>query len=90
LKYEVTVKLINKSGLHARPAAIFVQTARKFKSTIKVRLGDKVVDAKNLLKVLSLGADYGAIITIEAEGEDAEDAIKVLKELIESGLGEEG
>lgn len=90
MKYEVTVKLINKSGLHARPAAIFVQTARKFKSTIKVRLGDKVVDAKNLLKVLSLGADYGAIITIEAEGEDAEDAIKVLKELIESGLGEEG
>lgn len=89
MKYEVTVKLINRSGLHARPAAIFVQTARKFKSTIRVRLGDKVVDAKNILKILSLGADYGAIITIEAEGEDAEDAIKTLKELIESGLGEE-
>jgi len=82
------VKLINKSGLHARPAALFVQTARKFKSTIRVRLGDKVADAKNLLKVLSLGADYGAVITIEAEGEDAEEAVKALKELVESGLGE--
>ncbi len=88
---EATVKLLNKVGLHARPASLFVQTARKFKSAIKVRKAgvDRVVDAKSILGVLSLGAEMGDVITITAEGDDAELAVKTLVDLVNSKFGEE-
>ncbi|PMQ00825.1 MAG: phosphocarrier protein HPr [Dictyoglomus sp. NZ13-RE01] len=83
---ELTLK--NKTGLHARPAAIFVQTASKFKSRITIKANGKEADAKSILKVLTLGANKGTKIIIEVEGEDEEEALKTLSELIESGLGE--
>jgi len=88
---EATVKLLNKVGLHARPASLFVQTARKFKAAIKVRKAgvDRVVDAKSILGVLSLGAEMGDVITITAEGEDAELAVKTLVDLVNNRFGEE-
>ncbi len=88
-RVETTVKLINKVGLHARPASLFVQTAKKFKSNIRVRKNGNEVDAKSILGVLSLGAECGHIITIIAEGPDAEEAIDTLVTLIKNKFGEE-
>ncbi len=85
---EATVQLKNKVGLHARPASLFVQTAKKFRSKIIVRKDDKEADAKSILGVLSLGAECGHWITIVAEGDDAEEAIQALASLVESRFGE--
>jgi phosphocarrier protein FPr len=79
----------NKTGLHARPAAVFVDLAKKFKSNIKVRHGDTVSNGKSLLSLLQLGAESGAAIRVSAEGPDATDALKALQTAIESGLGDE-
>lgn len=81
--------LRNKVGLHARPATLFVKTAMKFKSTIKVIKDGMEADAKSLLSVLSIDARQDDELTIIAEGEDAEAAIKELVELVERNLGEE-
>ncbi|KPU63864.1 PTS sugar transporter subunit IIA [Thermococcus sp. EP1] len=86
---EVTVKLKNKSGLHARPAAIFVETAKKFKSKITVSKEKNIADAKNILQLLTLGIDYGDEIKIIVEGEDEKNAINELIHLIEDILPSE-
>jgi phosphocarrier protein len=76
------IKILNKSGLHARPAARFIQLTNKFKSSIQICKSSKCVDAKNILKVLSLGVDQGDIITIKVEGSDEEEAYKSILELL--------
>jgi phosphocarrier protein len=76
------IKILNKSGLHARPAARFVQLTNKFKSSIQICKSSKCVDAKNILKVLSLGIDQGDIITLKVEGSDEEEAYKSILELL--------
>jgi len=79
--------VVNEVGLHARPAAIFVQTANKYKSLIKVRNltnGRDFMDAKSILGVLILGVGNGHNIEIEIEGEDEIEAANVLKQMIES------
>lgn len=81
----------NPHGLHARPAALFVQTASKFKSSIILRnlsRAGKEVNAKSILEVLTAGVDQGAQIELVAEGDDADQAIQALSELIQTGLGE--
>jgi phosphocarrier protein HPr len=87
---EIKIEITNEVGLHARPAALFVQTANKFKSIITVKNGDVLANAKSILKVLTLGAGNGAVITIIAEGEDAEQALKALKDLLVINFGEKG
>jgi phosphotransferase system HPr (HPr) family protein len=87
VRKEFTIQ--NKVGLHARPAAIFVQTATKFKSNITVEKDGKIVNAKSILGVRSLGAEQGAVITITAEGEDEQEVLKTFEELIENKFGEE-
>jgi phosphocarrier protein HPr len=86
---EITLVIQHKVGLHARPAAMFVQTAKKFRSTIKATHGEREANAKSILSVLTLGADQGAQVTLHAEGEDAEQALEALTALIESNFGEE-
>jgi len=86
---QATVKLTNKVGLHARPASLFVETAKKFRSEIRVEKDGREVDAKSILGILSLGAECGSVITIKVNGEDAEEALKALVELVESKFGEE-
>ena len=86
---QATVKLLNKVGLHARPAAMFVQTANKFKSEIKVEKECREVDAKSILGILSLAAEFNDVITIKANGDDAEKALKELVELVNNKFGEE-
>lgn len=79
-----TVTLINRDGLHARPAADFVKTASGFDARISVN----GVDAKSLLGIMSLGLVQGRDVELSAEGPEASEAITELAELIESGFGE--
>jgi len=79
----------NEVGLHARPAAVFVQTANKYASSIKMRNitnGREFVDAKSILGVLILGVGKDHTIEIEVEGCDEVQAAQTLKEMIESDL----
>lgn len=85
---EIKLELKNKVGLHARPAALFAQTANKFKSVITVSNGEKSANAKSILNVLTLGADKGSILTVRADGEDEEQAIIAIKELHANNFGE--
>ena len=79
---EITLAIKNEVGLHARPAAMFVQTASAFKSEITVKNGDTTANAKSILSVLTLGAGKGAILTVSAQGEDADAALQELEALV--------
>jgi phosphocarrier protein HPr len=91
---EIKVIVKNKVGLHARPAALFVQTAAKFKSEIKVSCLDKdankprIANAKSILSILTLGVFEGTEITIQATGEDEDKAAQALVDLVVSNFGE--
>ena len=80
--------LTNQVGLHARPATFFIQKANEFKSSIWIERDERKVNAKSLLGVLSLGVVKGGEITLIADGEDEEEAIAALVELIENNFGE--
>jgi phosphocarrier protein len=82
------LKITNNSGLHARPAMFFIQKANSYKCHVWVENGDRKVSAKSLLGVLSLGIAKGMEITIITDGEDEEDAILGISELIGSGFAE--
>ena len=86
---ERKVEVINKLGLHARPAAMLVQKATKFKSEIKLQKDDLEVNAKSILSVMALAAEMGSFVTIIAEGEDETVAVEVLAKLFEEKFGEE-
>ncbi len=83
---EITLTVNHPVGLHARPAALFVQTSKRFKSDIRIKHKDKETDAKSILGVLTLGASQGATVTIKAEGEDAEEALVEIKKLFDSNF----
>lgn len=85
---EITLTIQHKVGLHARPAALFVQTANRFQSEIMVEKDGKLVDAKSILSVLTLGATQGTVVIVRAEGPDESEAAQALKELVESNFGE--
>jgi phosphocarrier protein HPr len=87
---QATITVTADVGLHARPAALFVQTANRMKSDIQVRHGEKKANAKSILHVLSLGVEQGAEIEITAEGVDENEAIQTLLELIKEDFKEEG
>jgi phosphocarrier protein len=76
-------------GLHARPAALFVQTAKRFTCNVLCTKDGREADAKSILGILTLGANKGAVVTIRAEGEDEADAVAALKRLVEDNFGEE-
>ncbi len=84
-----TFTIRNKTGLHARPATLFVQTAVHFKSKIKVTREGRTVDAKSILGVLSLGASKGTTIDVAADGADEVDALNALDTLLTKTIGEE-
>ena len=86
---ETSVMITNQVGLHARPARLLVQTAAQFRSRIQLRHGEKTANAKSILGVLTLGAVLGDTITLHAEGEDAEEALKVLTDLVNHKFHEE-
>ena len=85
---EVQITITHPVGLHARPAALFVQTAKKFASDVNVTYGDKTKSAKSILGILGMGVGANARITIQANGADEEAAVDALVRLIESNFGE--
>ncbi len=88
-EHAVPVTIQNPTGLHARPAAAFVETAKRFQAAIRVRHGETVADGKSLLSLLQLGVSSGATVTISAQGPDAAAALAALQTLVASGMGEE-
>ncbi len=86
IEKELVIK--NKVGLHARPAALFVQTASKFKCSLKLALAGNEINAKSILKVLTLGANQGTVVTLRAEGEDEAQAVEALSALVANNFGE--
>ncbi|MEU6717141.1 HPr family phosphocarrier protein [Nonomuraea sp. NPDC046802] len=84
-----TVAVASASGLHARPAKLFVQAATRLEVPVTVRLGEKAVPAKSMLGVLSLGAVRGTEVTLEADGPGAEEALDTLAALLSRDLDAE-
>jgi phosphotransferase system HPr (HPr) family protein len=76
----------NDTGLHSRPADLFVRTAKLFSSKITVYKGEKACDAKNIIKVILLNVCQGTQIRIEADGPDEDPAVDELAALIESNF----
>ncbi len=87
---ERTVVVASRTGLHARPAKIFVQAAAKQGMPVRIRVGDgKPVPANSMLAVLALGATHGTEVTIEAEGPGADEALDSLAGLLARDLDAE-
>ncbi|MCK2219198.1 HPr family phosphocarrier protein [Actinomadura sp. ATCC 31491] len=85
-----TVAVASASGLHARPAKLFVQEAARLGVPVTVRLGEKAVPARSMLGVLSLGAVQGTVVTLEApDGPGAEEALDALVALLSRDLDAE-
>jgi len=83
-----TVTIVNKSGLHARPASVFVKETLKFKSNITINVNGKDYNAKSILGVLAACAKCGTVMEISCEGPDEEAALAAMIAVVESGLGE--
>jgi phosphotransferase system HPr (HPr) family protein len=88
---ETRIVVTHEVGLHARPAAMFVQTAGRFASSVRVKnvtTNSESIDAKSILGVLTLGVVRGHEISISADGADEKQAIADLRKLVEGNFGE--
>ena len=85
---ERSVEIVNKLGIHARPAAEIVKTAAKFKSNITIVRDDMEVNGKSIMGVMMLAAECGSSILIKAEGPDDQAAIDALASIVADGFGE--
>ncbi|MFZ7131466.1 MAG: HPr family phosphocarrier protein [Eubacteriales bacterium] len=83
------VEISNKTGLHARPASLFVELANRFKSDIYVKKDTVTVSAKSIMGIMVLGVSKGSEIIIEADGSDENEAIEALTKLVESKFNQE-
>ena len=88
LMIERSVQIVNKLGIHARPAAEIVKCASKFKSNITIIRDDLEVNGKSIMGVMMLAAECGSSILIRAEGPDDKGAIDALSAVIADGFGE--
>lgn len=86
---EKLIKVLNESGLHARPAAIFVKTAGQFDSAIDIEFNGSSLNAKSIMNILSLGLKKGDEIRLIVNGTDEDKAMEALVNLFESKFGEE-
>jgi len=85
---ERTFEIVNALGLHARAAALLVQTAQRYRSEIEVQKEDIAVNGKSIMGILMLAAAKGSRITVRAHGEDASQALESLGDLIRNGFWE--
>lgn len=83
------IRIENKLGIHARPAARFVQLTSRYSSEIILKRGEEEVNGKSIMGVLMLAAPQGSTVTVIARGADAEEAMKAIADLIKSKFGEE-
>ncbi len=84
------LKVLNRLGLHARPAAEFVRAARTFKASVVIHKNGEIFRADSILDVLSASLECGSAMTLEAEGEDAEGALEKLAALLVEFRNQEG
>ncbi len=87
LRAEREVEVTNELGLHTRPAKEFVQTASRFSARIEVSKGDAVVNGKSIMGLMSLLAPKGTILRIVAVGEDAQEALEALEDVVANRFG---
>ena len=80
--------VLNKLGIHARPAAQFVRVAGRFQSDVTVEKDDESVDGKSIMGLMMLAVGCGAVIKVTADGPDEEETLQALQELVESKFGE--
>lgn len=81
--------IVNTLGLHARPAAALVRTVLQFQSDVYINVNGQHVNAKSLMGLLTLAAAQGTTFVVTCNGEDAREAMNAVRELVESGFGEE-
>jgi phosphocarrier protein len=86
---EREVAIVNRLGLHARPAAQLVQRASKFESEIKIKRENLEVNAKSIMGVMMLAAEIGSRLVISAEGPDEKEAVEALIQVIQNKFGED-
>ncbi|TFG83691.1 MAG: HPr family phosphocarrier protein [Spirochaetales bacterium] len=86
---EITTVIKNRAGIHARPAAMIVQTAGKFKSRIFLEKGGDRINAKSIMGIITLGAGYETQIKIIADGEDEADAAAAVERLFQTRFEED-
>ncbi|MEJ6949515.1 HPr family phosphocarrier protein [Natronospora cellulosivora (SeqCode)] len=86
IEKEVVIK--NETGLHARPAAVFVETADRFKAEVELEFDGININAKSIIGVLSLGIGKGDKVVLRIYGEDEAEAMEKILEMIENKFGE--
>ena len=82
------LEIKNRLGLHARAAALLVQTVSRFSSEVKISKDGQIVDGKSIIGLLTLGAAKGSRVRVEAKGNDAEESLKAIEELFEKRFDE--
>jgi len=85
---EREVRIVNRAGMHARPAAEFVKVAGRFVASIRVEKDGLEVNGKSIMGVLMLAAEHGSFLRLTAEGADAHDAVEALSDLVGRGFEE--
>jgi phosphocarrier protein len=88
-KVEKEITIVNRLGLHARPSAMFVRVASRFRSEIWVAKEGEEINGKSIMGLMMLAAGQGSKLLVRAEGPDAAEAIKGLEELVASRFNEE-
>ena len=85
---EKDIEVVNRAGIHTRPAAMIVKTAAKYKSDLYLVRDGFSINAKSIIGVMTLAAEQGAILTLRADGSDESEAFNDMAELFASGFGE--
>ena len=85
---ETDFEIRNKQGLHARPAALFVQTANQFESNFEILKDDAIVNGKSIMGIMTLAAEAGSTVRVRIQGADAPQAMLAIQKLFESNFGE--
>jgi phosphocarrier protein HPr len=85
---EREIQIVNKNGLHARPAAEIVKVASRFKSDITMVREDLEVNGKSIMGVMMLAAEYGSTLVVRAHGPDADEAVSAIATLVAAKFGE--
>lgn len=87
-QHSADIDIINRLGLHARASAKLVETASRFKSSIRIGRGDRLVDARSIMSLLMLGAGHGSSLRLEVSGDDGDEAFAAVTALIADRFGE--
>lgn len=85
---ERSLRIVNRNGLHARPAAELVKVASRFQSDIVMKRDDLEVNGKSIMGVMMLAAEYGSEVVVRASGPDEEQAVSAIADLVERKFGE--